>query len=182
MNIVRTFAMAGLLALATTQPAMAKDKLTPLQVQEMQSHEVEASKDIAFSSVMSVLQDSGYRINAADKDTGLVTATASTATKTTWLPFVGFGRSKKTPVVSVYIEQIGASLTKIRLNFVMTKVTANDFGGGADEEPILDASVYRDTFERIDQAVFIRQAASAPAPATPIPAVAAPATPAPATN
>jgi hypothetical protein len=30
---------------------------------------------------MSVLQDEGYRINAADKDTGLITAIASTKAK-----------------------------------------------------------------------------------------------------
>ena len=69
---------------------------------------------------MTILQDSGYRIQAADKDTGLITATASTKAKMTWVPFVGFGKSKKTPVVSAYIEDRGAG-SRIRLSFVMAK-------------------------------------------------------------
>ncbi|SCY65810.1 hypothetical protein SAMN05660666_02328 [Novosphingobium aromaticivorans] len=168
MRFIRAAVFAvSLSSLAVAAPAIAKkETLSALQVQEMQSHEVEATKEITFSSVMSVLQDSGYRINSADKDTGLITATASTASKTTWLPFVGFGRSKKTPVVSAYIEQYGPAMTKIRLNFVMVKASANTYGSNEDEEPILDPSVYRDTFEKIDQAVFIRSAAQTPAPAS----------------
>lgn len=166
MKIIRAAAIAvSLSSLAFASPLLAKkEALSALQVQEMQSHEVEATKEITFSSVMSVLQDSGYRINSADKDTGLITATASTASKTTWVPFVGFGRSKKTPVVSAYIEQYGQAMTKIRLNFVMVKASANNYGSNEDEEPILDPTVYRDTFEKIDQAVFIRSAAQAPTP------------------
>lgn len=57
-------------------------------------------------------------------------------------------------------------MTKIRLNFVMVKASANTYGSNEDEEPILDPSVYRDTFEKIDQAVFIRSAAQTPAPAS----------------
>lgn len=166
MKILHKLAFAILAAsFSFSTPAYAKKKieLTPLQIQEMQSHEVEASKEVAFSSVMSVLQDSGYRINSADKDTGLITATASTNTKATWMPFIGFGSSKKTPVVSAFVETYGPVLTKVRLNFVMVKSSANSFGAGQDEEPILDPTVYRDAFEKIEQAVFIRAAAQGPA-------------------
>lgn len=157
---------AAAVTLLSVQPALAgkAPKMTPLQIQELQSHELEVAKNVAFSSVMTVLQDSGYRINAADRETGLITASASTKTNTTWMPFIGFGKSKKTPVVSAYIEDISPVRTRIRLNFVMTKMSANQFGGGADEEPILEATVYRDAFEKIDQQVFIRSASAAPAP------------------
>ena len=144
--------------------AIAKDsKMTALQIQQMQVKDVEVNKSIAFSSVMSVLQDSGYRIGSADKETGLITGIASTNTKTTWLPFVGFGASKKTPVVSAFIEEIGPQYTKIRLSFVMTKLSANGLGGGADEKPILDPQVYQDAFEKIEQAIFVRQSMAQPA-------------------
>jgi len=153
--------------------AYSKEKLSPLQIQEMQTHEVEASKNVSFSAVMTVLQDSGYRINAADRETGLITAAASTKSNTTWVPFVGFGKSKKTPVVSAYIEDINPQVTRIRVNFVMTKMSVNNFGGGQDEDPVLDASVYRDVFEKIDQQIFIRQASTSvsPSKATPVEAV-----------
>ena len=93
----------------------------------------------------------------------MITGIASTNTKTTWLPFVGFGASKKTPVVSAFIEEIGPQYTKIRLSFVMTKLSANGLGGGADEKPILDPQVYQDAFEKIEQAIFVRQSMAQPA-------------------
>ncbi len=159
MKLAKKTLLALTIALAIpVNSAIAKEpKMSALQIQQMQTKDVEVNKGIAFSSVMTVLQDSGYRIGSADKDTGLITGVASTNTKTTWLPFVGFGKSKKTPVVSAFIEEIGPEFTKIRLNFVMTKVSANGFGGGEDETPILDPQVYQDAFEKIDQAIFVRQ-------------------------
>jgi len=79
---------------------------------------------------MSVLQDSGYRIGSADFETGLITAMASTKTKMTWMPFIGFGTSKKTPVVSVFIENRGKAMSRVRLNFVMGKISNNGSFGG----------------------------------------------------
>ena len=165
MKFIKTKCVALFVALAVPSVgAIAKEaKMTALQIQQMQIKDVEVSKSIAFSSVMSVLQDSGYRIGSADKETGLITGVASTNTKTTWLPFVGFGASKKTPVVSAFIEEIGPQYTKIRLSFVMTKLSANGLGGGADEKPILDPQVYQDAFEKIDQAIFVRQSMAQPA-------------------
>ena len=68
----KTFAPLALgLSLALTGPAYAKkQEISGLELQQIQSHDFEASKDIVFASVMSVLQDGGYRIQAADKDTG----------------------------------------------------------------------------------------------------------------
>ena len=157
-------AVAALALLSAAMPAAAKKQpeLTPLQLQQMQARDLEASHDTAFAAVMTVLQDSGYRIGNADKDTGLITGSASTSSKLTWAPFVGFGRGKKTPVVSAYIEQRGPKMSRVRLNFVMGRASSNQFGNNADEEPILDPKVYQDAFEKIEQAVFIRQAMDAP--------------------
>lgn len=97
--------VAGVLLTATT-PAIAKKapEMTGLQLQQIQSRDVEAPKEVAFSAVMSVLQDAGYRIGSADKDTGLITGTASTSSKMTYNLIWGFGKSKKTPIVSAYIS------------------------------------------------------------------------------
>ncbi len=173
LNII-PFAIALLMVPVTAADAKKKNEMSPMQIQEMQVRDLETTKAIAFSSVMSVLQDSGYRINAADKETGLITATASTQSKTTWVPFVGFGKSKKTPMVSAYIEEITPNMTKVRLNFVMSKTAVNNFGGGQDEDPILEPFVYQDAFEKINQAVFVRQATTIKPDTAPV----APATPA----
>ncbi|WP_282950459.1 MULTISPECIES: hypothetical protein [unclassified Sphingopyxis] len=163
MSLIRTGALAlssvALVLVSPVASAKKQPELSPLAIQQMQTRDFEFDKSIVFSSVMTVLQDSGYRIGSADKETGLITGTASTNGKTTWMPFVGFGRSKKTPVVSAFIEEIGPRFTKVRFNFVMTKISSNGFGSNQDEEPILDQAVYQQAFEKVDQAIFVRTAA-----------------------
>jgi len=154
-------------------PALAKKQpeISGLAMQQMQSRDYETSKSVSFPAVMTVLQDSGYRIQSADKDTGLITATASTKSKTTWVPFVGFGKSKKTPVVSAFIEDRGRG-SRVRMNFILAKSRKGAYGmGWDDEEPILDPQIYRDAFERIDKEIFTRQALLVPTPpaAAPMP-------------
>lgn len=171
---MRMILAAAALALAiTATPAMAKKKpeMTPLQVQQIQSHEFEADKDLVFASVMSVLQDDGYRIQAADKDTGLITGVGSSEGKMTYNLLWGFGKSKKTPIASVFLEEIAPTMTRVRINFVMGKIKSTLYGSQPqDEEPILDAATYRDAFEKIGQAVFVRQAmASKASSAAPVP-------------
>jgi hypothetical protein len=175
-------ALAALALTASTTPALAKKapEMSALALQQMQSREYDATKSISFPAVVTIFQDSGYRIQSADKDTGLITATASTKSKMTFVPFVGFGRSKKTPVVTAFIEDRGLG-SRIRLNFVMAKIKSNGYGVGlSDEEPIVDPATYRDAFERIDKEVFTRLALAAPKPtatsaAAPALAVTAPA-------
>lgn len=178
-------AATAAIVLTCGTPALAKKKpeVSSLELQQVQSREFEATKDVAFAATMTVLQDAGYRIGSADRDTGLITGIASTKTKTTWMPFVGFGKSKKTPVVSAYIEDRGPAIARVRLNFVMTKLKGNQYGGSADEEPILDPTVYQGAFERISKELFVRAALNAPKPSEPIisaaaqPAASAPTTP-----
>ena len=166
----------GIIALAIASiviasPAMAqkkkKDALTALEIQQLQSRDIEGTKDMVFGAVMTILQDSGYRIQSADKDTGLITGISSTKSKLTWAPFVGFGKSKKSPIVSAFVESRGPSMTNVRLSFVMAKVKSTLYGSQPqDEEPIYDAVTYQNAFEKLNQAVFIRQSMmAAPAPA-----------------
>lgn len=158
---------AGAMVMTGSVQAKKAPQPTGLELQQLQSHDFEGDKDLVFASVMSVLQDSGYRIQAADKDTGLITGIASTKSKMTWAPFVGFGKSKKSPIVSAFIENRAPGIASVRLSFVMAKVRSNLYGSAPqDEEPIYDASVYKDAFEKIDQALFIRKGMAAPAPAT----------------
>lgn len=150
-------------SISSSVDARKKADPTGLELQQIQSRDFEAPKNIAFGAVMTVLQDAGYRIGAADRDTGLITGTASTRTKMTWLPFIGFGTAKKTPVVSAYVEEKAPGLSRVRLSFVMGKISNNNsFGGVTDEEPITDPVVYRDAFEKISQAIFVRESMGAP--------------------
>jgi hypothetical protein len=174
---MRTVIAAATLAamVATPSVVVAKEKkVSGLELQQIQARDFEVPKGTAFSAVMTVLQDDGYRIGSADKDTGLITGQASTESKMTWMPFVGFGKKKRTPVVSAYIEDRSPTMTRIRLNFVMGRFNSNQYGADAGERPITDPTVYKDAFEKIEQAIFIRQsmdgnAASAAPTAAPAP-------------
>jgi hypothetical protein len=178
--IIAAVAAAALTASAAGPlEAKKKPELTGLALQQLQSHDYESDKNIVFGAVMTVLQDAGYRIQAGDKDTGLITGIGQSSKKLTWMPFVGFGTSKKSPVVSAYIEQMGPNFTRVRLNFVMAKLKANQYGSNlGDEEAIVEAEPYRDAFEKIDQAVFLRQSMAAPRPSAQVtPSVAVAPTP-----
>ena len=167
-NIVKAAFFVAISVSATASNAKDKKAVTGLELQQIQSRDFEVPKGTAFSAVMSVLQDEGYRIGSADKDTGLITGTASTESKTTWMPFVGFGKKKRTPVVSAYIEDRSATLSRIRLNFVMGRYNASQYGSAQGERPITDPVVYKDAFEKIEKAIFVRQSMdAAPAAVTP---------------
>ena len=180
MNKRFACAVALGLGLAATTPAIGKKQpqVSSLALQQIQSRDYEAPKEITFPAVMTVLQDSGYRIEAADKDTGLITGVASTKSVTTYNIFWGLGKKKRTPVVSAFIESRGTG-SRIRLNFVLSTTKSRIYGAGsADEEPITDPAAYRDAFDRIDKEIFVRQAMTAPAPKpqpTPAAATTAPA-------
>jgi hypothetical protein len=165
----RNFVLAALAIALSSQAASAEKKpqVTGLELQQIQSRDYEADVTTVFPAVMTVLQDAGYRINAADRDTGLITGQASTDSKTTFNIFWGLGKKKKTPVVSAFIEPRGPNIARVRLSFVMAETKSRAYGvASADEEPIADPAVYRDAFEKIDKEVFVRQAmAAAPVPA-----------------
>jgi len=159
-----------LISLLATVPAEAKKQPEPtgLALQQIQSRDYEIGKDVSFPAVMTVLQDAGYRIAEADKDTGLITGAASTKSATTYNIFWGMGKKKKTPVVSAFVEDRGRG-SRVRLNFVLTTTKSRIYGvGSADEEPIYDPAIYRDAFEKIEKEIFVRQALLTPAPSAPV--------------
>jgi hypothetical protein len=144
--------------------AKKEPQISGLALQQIQSRDYEVGKDVSFPSVMTVLQDAGYRIQEADKDTGLIVGTASTKSATTYNIFWGLGKKKKTPVVSAFVEDRGRG-SRVRLNFVLSTTKSRIYGvGSADEEPINDPAIYRDAFEKIEKEIFVRQALVAPAP------------------
>lgn len=139
-----------LTACATPGPTM-----TPLEIQSMQTREYEHGKDVVFPSVMSVFQDLGYIVASADKDTGLITAdsaTNSNAASKFWLGITDVSQTKAT----AFIEEIG-SITKVRLNFVNTSKKSYSYGQSDQQDtPVLEANIYQNAFERVENAIFIR--------------------------
>jgi formylmethanofuran dehydrogenase subunit E-like metal-binding protein len=164
MMIYRSLAAIAGIAIILAAPAESKKRGPEgLELQQMQSREFETTYDVVFPAVVTVLQDAGYRIQGADKNSGLVTGTASTKSGMSYNLFVGFGRSKKTPVVSAFIEARGPRMTRVRVSFVMAKTKSSMYGmTSSDEEPITDAAVYQQAFEKIQKEIFVRQAMDGP--------------------
>lgn len=172
MKKIIAFATATALAFSILTPdeLSAKSKqpeVSGLELQQIQTRDFEAPKDMVFASVMSVLQDSGYRIQSADLETGLITGVGSAKGKITYNLFWGFGKKKKSPVASVFIEKIGPEYTRVRISFVVATVKATVYSSQpADEDPVTDAAVYAQAFEQVEQAVFLRQSMATQSPRT----------------
>ena len=126
-------------------------EMTPMEIQEMQTRDFEGGKQIVFNSVVSVFQDLGYVISQADVDTGIVTAEGTTQTDY-GAAFFGVNKNEQA-VASAFIEEIGQE-TRVRLNFVIRTRTGL---AGRDDRAVLEHEPYQNAFERIEQAVFVRQ-------------------------
>ncbi|MGV1046650.1 hypothetical protein [Limnohabitans sp.] len=144
----------------TTQPVVQKSSL---EIQAIQAKMFETDKSTAFKSVLSVLQDLGYVIQAASLDTGVITAQSPTKQDTSGgaafaAAFAGV-RTEGRTYVTASVEDFNAKQTRVRLNFVDKRFRSSSYGQQAtDEQPIHDAKIYSNAFEKISEAIFIRSA------------------------
>ena len=144
------------LFLVTGCVTSGKPTMTPLEIQTLQSKEYEAEEAIVFRSVVSVFKDLGYTISNADVASGLISAESSTDSSVAFQIFTGSTKTNQTRATGV-VEQIG-SKTKVRLNFVSVNQTSSGWGQtNRKDEPITDAKVYENAFEKIGSAIFLRQ-------------------------
>jgi hypothetical protein len=166
MNASLRSAIFSLMIFAISAPAIAGGKqpeLTGLELQQIQSKDLEAKYDLVFPSVMSVLQDQGYIINAADKNTGLITAQGQSKSGINYNLLWGFGKKTNAVRVSATVEQSSPIITRVRLNFVATSSSSSSYGiGSSDDKMITDPQIYANAFEKIEQAVFIKQSMQLP--------------------
>jgi hypothetical protein len=143
-------------------------QLTPLEIQAMQSREYETPKDITFPSVVSVFQDLGYTINGADLSTGFVNAASAAkqqAPSVAEVLFVGNMANTYTSQTraTAFIENTPSGGSRVRLNFVVGTQASSGYGQqSANDNPILDATVYQNAFEKLETAIFMRASSAAP--------------------
>jgi hypothetical protein len=178
---VLTAALVGAAIVATPAEARKAPALTPMELQALQSREYQTSKDQVFSSVVSVFQDLGYQISAADVASGFITAGSASKNKTGFFEALGGMRSSGASRVTAFIETMPSGLTRARLNFMNTKNSSSIYGSSSSKDtPILDPKTYQIAFEHIEEALFERGALTKTAAPAPTPAMVAPA-PAPST-
>ena len=130
-------------------------KLTPLEIQSMQTRTYNHKMDVVFPSVMSVLQDIGYSINTADIQTGLITgesAAESDKASKFWLGISNVSQTK----ANVFIEELNSE-TSVRINFVTTNKKSFGYGQTDREDAqVLSPEPYQNAFEKIENAIFVR--------------------------
>lgn len=167
------------LAVAGSGPAVAKKhpEMTPMELQALQSHEYETSKEVLFASVVSVLQDLGYQLENADMPSGFITASSATRNKTGLLDAFAGSRSSGNTRATAFVEGMPNGLARVRLNFLNSKNTSTRYGQASrDDKPIFDPLTYKSAWDKIDNAIFVRNATNAPAkPGTPATATVSPA-------
>jgi hypothetical protein len=141
-----------LFSCATTPTAPA---LTPAEIQSIQSRQYDEKKEVVFASVVSVFQDLGYQIAAADLATGIITSQSAAANDAAYAFWTGVAKNTQTKATA-FVETIG-STTSVRLNFVTS--TNESFGYGQqrkNEVPVTDSQIYQNAFEKVENAVFMR--------------------------
>lgn len=158
---------AGSFLLTACVQQQVKPQKTSLEIQAYQARTFEADKKVTFNAVMSILQDLGYIIGSASLDTGFITAESPNKSVDTPEAMVArmFGvRTEGKTAVTVSIEEMGPKKTRVRLNLVDRQTKSGAYGQRAAEDtPIEDAKVYDTAFDKIGEAIFIRQAQT-PAP------------------
>jgi len=150
---MRTGALALLLALAVVACGPQSQSLTPLELQTLQQRELPAPKPTAFAATVSVFQDLGYIVGAADLDTGLITASSPASSR--FQLFVGPVNTQTR--ATAFVETAGPTTSRVRLNFITGNEHSDGYGRSVKgDTPILDPAVYQSAFERIETAIFIR--------------------------
>ena len=105
---------------------------------------------------MSVLQDAGYIISSADIETGFITAKAPQDSRFDWW----YGTMNEGAEVTGTVEAFSEAKTRVRLMFVNTqqrKSAWNPYQDVIKEVGVQDPNIYNAVFDKIEQAVFIRQ-------------------------
>ena len=124
---------------------------TGLELQAFQKKEFATSKATGFASTVSVFQDLGYTIRAADLQTGLIQA--QSPTKNT----IFFGSHMSNVDVTAFVEEIVTNRTAIRLNFVQVSESSSGYGMKSKrDKPLDNPVVYDNAFGKIQEAIFIR--------------------------
>ena len=146
------FVLAAVLVSACTEPPQV---MTPLEIQSIQTREYPESKDVVFPSVISVFQDLGYIITNADIETGLISAESAAQSDEAMKFWLGSTMVSQTKATG-FVETI-RGVTRVRLSFVEISQTSSGYGqSDRNDTPILDIVLYRNAFERVESAIFLR--------------------------
>jgi hypothetical protein len=143
-----------------------QSRLDPLALQQMQTQEFETSKQILFASTVSVFQDTGFIIEAGDLASGIITGKSPTTRAEPgnyyWMK-LSTGETFEERATA-FVEESRLGHAKLRLNFIARRTLPALGVVSVSETPNEDPAYYETVFNKIREAVFLREAyQSAPA-------------------
>lgn len=161
MKRVTISILFGGLALGACTTMPTEPAMTPMQIQAMQQRDFEVKKEVLFASTVSVFQDLGYQIQAADLETGFINAKSNAENSTNFFEAYAGSRSSRQTQATAFVEQVSPEMARVRLNFVEASSTSSQWGSDqTTSASLLDPTLYQNAFERIEEAVFVRSSTS----------------------
>jgi len=152
-NIKKIIFIPLFLLLAACPVAQQVPQKSPAELMALQTREFETNKTNAISGVVAVFQDLGFIVNTSDFNTGLITAKSPTKGN-----FHFFGRKMVDTRATGTVRELGNKKIRIRLNFVESNRLSFGYGMKQEnEQPIYDAKVYQDAFNKIRNQLFIQK-------------------------
>ena len=159
MKLVNTFLLflvffAAVLGCFPTAKAY-QSRLDSLAVQQMQTQDFDTPKEILFAATVSVFQDKGFTIEACDLATGFITAKSPTSVSEIGWSGVSLGETVEERATG-FVETTHPNKSRVRLNFIERNVRRNY--GAPNDTPREDPAYYEKIFNKIREAVFLREA------------------------
>lgn len=150
-----------LISLLLTGCATTGPKLSPMQIRQITTREIEGSYENVYRATLTIVQDNGYIIKNTDMDSGLITAMVDRETSKTsqfWQTFfLGYIANKSTVIeLSCMVNTLNEIRQQVRLNIQETNMS--QFGGKNVIKQIYDPEVYEGLFNDITIEVKRREA------------------------
>lgn len=136
-------------------------KLSPMQIREITTREIEGSYENVYRAALTVIQDNGYIIKNTDMASGLILATidreTSKGSQFFQALFIGYVADKSTLIeLSCMVNNLSETRQQLRMNIQETNVS--QFGGKNVIRQIYDTEVYGALFNDITVEVKRREA------------------------
>jgi hypothetical protein len=139
--------------------------MSPLQLQEMQTHRVDADMKTTFNAVMNVLQDKNYQIVNADVNSGFIKALSPLTNAIPPTPldqiasvisiFGGLAADYNQQTTTALLQLTEPNNISIRLNIKNHEHRVGVDNSTLDiDTSIEDIKIYQSMFEDIDQQLF----------------------------
>lgn len=130
-------------------------KMSPMQIREMTTKEINANYKTVYKAVMTVLQDQDYIISNTDFDAGLIVCEKQVEKEKTtndylMVMFVDSRHDVDSKVnISATINELTKNTSKVRLSIQEKTITSSYYGNKEKAVNVKNPEIYKALFEQI---------------------------------